>query len=627
MSKVVTSSLRNFDSGELISNVISQKAVRKHQQAVINHLDKVVSCTYGPMNSNTEIIKGNNDPNSIYTEFTKDGHTVVSAVNYQDTFSNAIAKEIVTITHYTEGRVGDGTTTAVKLSAAIFNSIVEYEKTHHIAPCVLVRKFQNVVKMVTEEIMLRGKECTLEDIWNISLISTNGDENVADIVTNGIYKQFGMSAFVDVRVSSDENTYFKEYDGMTMEVGFADPSYMNNLQAGECTIDNPKIYAFKDPIDTPEMANFLDKIIQDNIFIPYEAARSGQVDEISYVNTVIMAPKISRDSSKYMSTLVNFLNQFPAEQKPPILILTNIESCDMEQYSDIYEMCKCNTIEKYIDSKKQELDQKNGIAPTFDTVTSFCGSCAKVVSDGFKTKFINPAGMYDKVELKNEAGELIDEEGNVLPEGAEPVYTLVHSAEYTAKVNWLEKELVQAEMYEKNTTVRGRLRRRLNSIKGNLVEVLVGGIDIADRDSLRALVEDAVLNCRSAARLGVGQAANCEGLLAITKVINERDLEDVELSMAWIIKNAYITVMRYLYGTVYEEAKAIEIVDEIQRTGVAYNLINEAADGTVLTSIDSDPTVLDAISKIVTIMMTANQALVQYPALNVYHEYEAEDEE
>ena len=52
MSDVKTS-LTDNAYGEPISNVVSKEDLRRHQIKVMNHLDKVVSCTYGPMSSNT----------------------------------------------------------------------------------------------------------------------------------------------------------------------------------------------------------------------------------------------------------------------------------------------------------------------------------------------------------------------------------------------------------------------------------------------------------------------------------------------------------------------------------------------------------------------------------------------
>jgi MoaA/NifB/PqqE/SkfB family radical SAM enzyme len=48
----------------------------------------------------------------------------------------------------------------------------------------------------------------------------------------------------------------------------------------------------------------------------------------------------------------------------------------------------------------------------------------------------------------------------------------------------------------------------------------------------------------------------------------------------------------------------------------------EQYDNTVLTSIDADRVIIDCISKIVSIMFTSNQAIVEDPTYNVYAEYE-----
>jgi hypothetical protein len=52
------------------------------------------------------------------------------------------------------------------------------------------------------------------------------------------------------------------------------------------------------------------------------------------------------------------------------------------------------------------------------------------------------------------------------------------------------------------------------------------------------------------------------------------------------------------------------------------NLNTGEFDGSVLTSIDADRVIIDCISKILTIMFTSNQAIVQNPVYNVYGSYE-----
>ena len=589
------SSLTDNMYGEPISNVVSKDDLRKHQKKVINHLDKVVSCTYGPMSSNTEIITGQLDPASIHTDFSKDGHTVLKNVKYNDTISNSIVKEMEEITHYTEMRVGDGTTTAIKMSSAIFNRLCEYEKENTISPYVLIRKFQKVVEDIKEEIKKNGHETSLDDIYNISLISTNGNTFVADLMKT-IYTKYGSNVFVDVSVSTNENTYTKEYDGMVLEVGSSDPAYYNT-DKGNCTLHNARIYAFQDPIDTPEMVNFMEKIINENIWTP---VIEGHLYDIEVVPTVIIAPKISRDITGLMKKVVDFMNQFGGaniSQKPPFLIITNIGPY-AEDYQDIANLCGCNMIKKYIDPDIQKRDQESGLAPTLENVVEWYGECELIVSDNLKTTFTNPKDMYT---------DEVDEKGNKK-----------FSVTYSNLLAFLESELDNAIREGENNSVTGRLKRRINSLKSNMVEVLVGGIEVADRDSLRYLVEDAVLNCRSASKNGTGYAANFEGFRASKKVY--KNSEKIEEDLAKIIYNSYKEVCEYLYNTMYDKEKSEDIVKENIEKGMPFNISTEMYDGKVLASIDTDITILDAIAKIITIMFTANQALVQTPALNVYYQ-------
>lgn len=594
MNNVV--SIEASNEGKILSNVVSKKALRKQQRLIINHLDEVISQTYGPMNSNTEIIKG--QPNNIYTEFTKDGHTVMKGVLYTDPIAIAIHKEMEEITYYTERRVGDGTSTATKMSAAIFNRLCDGEEdgTLNESPYVIINKFQKVVEDIKAEILKNGRECTLEDIYNIALISTNGNTKVADIM-HSVYKKYGNNVFIDVTTSNDENTYEKEYDGMSMEIGYSDPAYINT-DKGNAEIHDAKIYAFIDPIDTPEMVSFMEAIINENIYKPLFDP-DYTVRGIECIPTVIIAPKISRDVKGLMKKLIDYMNQYgenDISQKPPLLIITNIGPY-MDDYVNIATLCGCKFIQKVIDPQIQAQQQESGNEPTLDNITEWCGTCKLVSSDSLFTKFEEPGDMY----TTNENGER------------------EYSVTYKNRLAFLQASLDDAIRNGEDNNVTGRLKRQINSMNENLVEIFVGGIEVADRDSLRCLVEDAVLSCRSASKHGVGYAANYEGFKAcnkIAKMIDEGKMEydKLMISLLVIIGQSYRETIKYLYSTMYTSKEVEKIMDTIiHKDRGPYNLSTGEYDGKVLTSIDTDSTILDAIAKIVMVMYSANQALVPSP--------------
>ena len=147
--------------------------------------------------------------------------------------------------------------------------------------------------------------------------------------------------------------------------------------------------------------------------------------------------------------------------------------------------------------------------------------------------------------------------------------------------------------------------------------MFIGGITLSDRESKRDLVEDAVLNCRSAAANGVGFGANYEGYIA-SDISNYPTLSNKEKSIMNIINNAYVDTIKLLYSTIYNEDKVEDIIKGFKEFNNPYNMTTNSFDKKVLTSINADINILDAIAKIITIMLTSNQAIVMTPNVNRY---------
>ena len=425
-------------------------------------------------------------------------------------------------------------------------------------------------------------------MYNIALISTNGDENLATML-KGIYEEFGLDVYIDVKASMNGTTYLKEINGMTMDCGFLDPTLINDPGKNACVISNPRIYAFKDPIDTMEMGAFLDAILYKNIIKPIK-----DQDVESMVPTVIMAPRISRDYSAFMDQLMQSMASAPAANRGWLNIITDIQSCDMEQFEDICDLCGCKYIKKYLDPEIQKEDIEKGYAPTPETINNFSGTADKVISDANKTTFINPLNMY-KEDGSNSL--LLDQ-----------------------RLDYLERQIKRLEVEGNNTTDIYTLKKRLNSLKGKMVEIYIGGVTVADRDAERDLLEDAVLNCRSAALNGVGYAANFEGLRASDTLLTryKANEENDKFDIACIVSDAYTEISEMLYDTACEIDNPKHIVAHSYTEGCPYNLVAKEYDGKVLTSIGTDVCTLTTISKIITIMATANQFILSTLNVNKY---------
>ena len=576
------------------SNVVTGSTLREIQNKTLKETAKFLEKTFGPMGSNTKIIKGNNQA-EITSSYSKDGLKVLSNIINSAPIEASIVDELISVTRAVEKEVGDGTTSTVILSSLIFRNLIEIEKKFNIPPFQLCRSFQKVVDDIKENILTDGRECTIDDIYNISMISTNGNKEVSENIKN-IYEKYGMNVELSVGISNSTDSLLKVYDGLTITEGMSDPVYINNKAENTCEIHDAHIYHFADPIDTMDQIVLFESIITHNIYEPI------QNDEAP-IPTVITCPRLSADMSSILKRLAEQLYQFDNNNaqsaKPPILVITDVVASDEVIMDDIANLCGCKTIHKYIDAEVYKKDIENGIAPTVDTVMDFCGHAELVVSDIKKTKFINPDHMVEK-----ENGE------------KDPMYT--------AMVNFLENEIAQEEGKESAKSL-GLLKKRLSALKANMVDYLVGGVTISERDMTKDLVEDAIKNCKASALYGVGYAANFEGLKNSYLACNKYEEGSIEEAIARCIFVAYCNITNILYGTVELNQNIVfKYTLHSIENGMPYDISNgylpslsEKSDN-VLCSIKLDINILDTVSKIITMMATCNQCLLQSPHLNKY---------
>ena len=200
---------------------------------------------------------------------------------------------------------------------------------------------------------------------------------------------------------------------------------------------------------------------------------------------------------------------------------------------------------------------------------------------------------------------------------------LVYKDNFTNLVSFIENEIKKAEEEDNDLRRIHNLKRRLNSLKSSFVEWYVGGLAAADRDNRKAAIEDAVMNCRSAARYGVGYGANFEGMRACFELLVDMEAS-IEKDFINIVYTAYRKIVSMLYnnGSFIDLDDASDIAIENIQNGKPKNILNP--DMEVLSSIESDRLVLSAMDKIISIMATSNQYVCPEPMDGMKYILEAE---
>lgn len=285
----------------IYSNIVEQKTLHEQTMAVLQIIADSLVTSFGPYGSATQIKK-----DDILPKFTKDGHTILKNIYFNGTLEMSIREVLEDLTSHVVKNVGDGTTSAILLSQLIYKRLAskcEPNKDNaeiynwHLPPAELERQLNELVKRASETIMSQTREIkTYEDIHKIALISTNNNEEMAELIS-GIYMENGTDVYIDVKRSNDSQDYIKIFDGMTLDAGYADKVFVTNEAESTAEINAPRIYFFEDPIDTPEMINFFSAIIYHNIMEPLK-------DRRELTPTVIMCPKVSSDIAAVMDPLV-----------------------------------------------------------------------------------------------------------------------------------------------------------------------------------------------------------------------------------------------------------------------------------------------------------------------------------
>ena len=572
----------------IVNNVVSAKTMKEIQSRTLNEIAGYLAPSFGPLGSNTCIKKEN-----ALSRYTKDGHTIIGAIHYSGIIEQSIKDDIESITRHIVKTVGDGTTSAVLLSADIFEGIrgmiTDMENDDcPICGADVMRAMEHAVERIKNEIRQYSEELTPDLVYDIAMISTDGNTFISNALRD-IYKEFGNGVFIDVTPGLSEDTVIKSYNGMTLNTGYCDSCYVTNRKNNTSEVDNPEVYFFEHPIDTRELGVYLDAIISRNIIHP---VNTGNYSDL--IPTVIFAPTISQDVSSIMDSLTANMAAMPAENKLPICIITAYH--ETAQLNDLAMMCGAKMIRKYIDSNTFKMDVEAGRAPTPDTISNWAGRCDRVVAYSDKTVFIRPHAMF------NEDGS--------------------YSNIYNSLIAFLETEIENDYDTGDSLNEIATLKRRLNSLKSNMVELFVGGITQADRDSLRDLVEDAVLNIRSAAKNGVGYGANIAAAVASVDLAAAipctEDPDDVVMQhkITETIAFAYADLVDTLYcGTGIDHEV---LSDNFKKDKSIFNIRTGEWDHSVRSSIMSDITILDTVSRIIGIMVTCNQFIVPTAMHNIY---------
>ena len=222
----------------------------------LSQLAAAVKVTLGPTGRNVLLQKSWGAP-----RVTKDGVTVSKEIELPQPFENMGAKMVNEAAKKTSDDAGDGTTTAIVLTEAIFKHGLK-NVAAGANPMLLKRGIDRAVKVAVERIKNAAiKVKGSDDIGKIGTISANGDEKIGKLLAEAM-EEVGPEGVVTIEDGDSFETEKRVVEGMQFDKGYISPYFITNATEMESVLEDAYVLIFEKKISNiREFVPLLEKIL------------------------------------------------------------------------------------------------------------------------------------------------------------------------------------------------------------------------------------------------------------------------------------------------------------------------------------------------------------------------------
>ena len=515
-------------------------------------------------------------------KITKDGYTILQSLKFsaEKPIANTILNFIKNISKTLVTEVGDGSTSSVLTSDALFNFIADIEKEDKISPKALLDELEVSRKLIEDELLKAATPITdenMEVLKYIASVSNNNDEKSGDIVYQA-FKEVGVDGFVNLADSYKEEDFFEVSRGMELPRGYFDEAYADR---GSMTINfkNPNFLVFKGVLDNSDEEWFTG-------FMGYyfQATRNPLV-------------VIADGFEKSFNDLVKINKRNNERQGIPIdIALISANSTKEEETEDLAI---------YLDATL--LDKTDDDSEFSNFKFSFLGNDVAGI-----TKYIDFEGGKKPVPFgraKQALIELNDSkfiEGAVKPEALEKrLEELTMQEEYYTDLN--SKTDVNFQIF--------KLRKRKSNLQAKVATIYVSGTSEVERETRKYLFEDAVYATKSAMVHGYVSGGNLAVSKAI-KRITEKDtgeLSDFQLKLLAYLDQAFRSTYSYVLHNYkgFTSGEIEKLIEDCVATDSIYNLktleMEKDSETHIINSVRTDNLIMNTAFSIIGLLVSSNQ--------------------
>jgi len=237
--------------------ILFEEKARAAIKRGIDKLAATVKVTLGPIGRSVILDKGFGSPT-----ITNDGVTVAKEIELEDKYENVGAQLLQEVASKTNDIAGDGTSTAVLLTQAIFGAGLK-NVAAGANPLAIKSGIEKGVTAVVDELRKKISKpvSTREEIQQVASISAN-DLDIGKIIAEAMQK-VGKDGVITVEESQSFGMELEVTEGMQFDHGYVSPYMITNAEKMSAEYENPYILITDKKISAlSEILPLLEKMAQ-----------------------------------------------------------------------------------------------------------------------------------------------------------------------------------------------------------------------------------------------------------------------------------------------------------------------------------------------------------------------------
>ncbi|BDE75656.1 60 kDa chaperonin 5 [Staphylococcus phage vB_SauM-UFV_DC4] len=569
---------KNKEKKKLVSNIVDEDSYKDIAELTIDTISNTLMKSLGYFGSTTIFDDG------ISRYVTKDGYNILKNIRFQDTIATAILNFIKEVSLSLVKSVGDGSTSSVINSQAMFKEInkrlKEKDDLGGYSRKEISDSLNNMKELISKELTSKSTKIDQDNfhkLKNIATVSNNNDEKLGEMVYE-IFSKIGNKGFIFPEVSDNEEDHYSLTRGIETPHALLDNKLINNKDDHSVDFSKPYVVVVNDKL-TEEDIVWTSNII-------------SKVKPFSGQGLIFFAPAFSKEFKDYIKNNLHANRNNGSLQAVETDFELSIGSHyhDPEKLEDLAIYTGGSIIDKTME-KEDFYKQVESIVelPENDPEwllfkETVIGRAERITIDNFKTQIINGYGNGTQ-KLKDRISEINNEI---------TYYTDMNSDQAITAITDLQK--------------------RANSLNNAIAKLYVGGSSQAEKTSRLYLVEDSVHASKSALEYGYVSGGN----LSVNKVIKNinrdvlSDLDNLTLDLIDISsREVYHKVLenfnRFSSGEI--ESITQTCIDKDAILNIKNNEYEDDVNTDIINSVETDIKILETTISIIGLISLSNQFL------------------